>query len=229
MDSRIEQCLMNLIINANDAIGRRSGVILVETRLLQLDRDYLDRSFSLEAGSFAVLEVSDNGCGIDSKDFERIFEPFFTTKPRGIGTGLGLSSVFTLMKEWKGVVAVASRPGLGTTFKLVFPLASCDSALPSPQQPLQGQSWVLNDADAARQLTLRRDLSALGGEVVKAPSQEGSATLSPLGRPLTGLQICDLSPRLAEHLGLLPQDCQALGTPFARHELAAKLELFRSP
>lgn len=225
IDSRIEQCLMNLIINANDAIGRERGVIFVETRRLDLDRDYVDRAWTVKAGAYAVLEVSDSGHGIEPKDFDRIFEPFFTTKPRGIGTGLGLSSVFTLMKEWKGSVTVASRPGLGTTFKLLFPLTGEPEVRPLPKRPLLGRSWLLWEPDPARYLTLRRDLSALGGEVAKTTPEDDSPTLTREENPEYQLQVCDLSPRIVQHLQLVPPTLPCLATPFARHELATTLTL----
>jgi CheY-like chemotaxis protein len=119
---QIRQIVMNLIINASEAIGEQSGVITVSTGSMKCDpeqpcEDYMGSE--VPDGSFVYLEVSDTGCGMDRETQQRIFEPFFTTK--FTGRGLGLSAVLGIIRAHKGACRLYSEPGTGTTFKALFP------------------------------------------------------------------------------------------------------------
>ena len=121
--TQIQQLLMNLVINASEAIGARSGVICVSTGVVRADRDYLSRThFSpdLPEGDYIFLEVSDNGSGMDKSTIARIFDPFFTT--RFAGRGLGLSAVLGIVRGHHGGIKVYSEPSRGSTFKALFPV-----------------------------------------------------------------------------------------------------------
>ena len=121
--TQVQQLVMNLVLNASEAIGTRSGVISVTTGIVRADREYLSRThFSpdLPEGDYVYLEVSDNGCGMTKETVARIFDPFFTTKFSG--RGLGLSAVLGIVRGHNGGIKVYSEPGRGTTIKALFPV-----------------------------------------------------------------------------------------------------------
>lgn len=135
---QLEQVVMNLVVNARDAMPE-GGRISIETHSVDPDDPQLQRHFPrANSGRHVLLLVSDTGCGMDEATKKRMFEPFFTTKPAGKGTGMGLSTVFAIVKESNGQVAVDSQLGKGTIFRILFPAAA------------QGlSSWQIDSAPAA--------------------------------------------------------------------------------
>ncbi|NDR55427.1 ATP-binding protein [Aliiruegeria sabulilitoris] len=127
--SSFENALLNLIINARDAMNGH-GRLTIETANMRIDREYIDaRQERLPPGRYVMLAVSDNGEGMDQETLQRSFEPFFTTKAPGTGSGIGLSMVLGFVRQSGGTVQVYTEPGEGTTFKLYFPAVSGDGEL----------------------------------------------------------------------------------------------------
>ena len=173
---QIQQIVMNLVVNARDAMPR-GGKLTIETSNIDLDRNYAQHHPMVKAGPHVMLSISDNGVGMDEETQSHLFEPFFTTKQKGKGTGLGLCTVYGIVKQSNGFIWVYSEPGRGTTFKIYFPTATgaTDSTKEREESKpvLQGSETVLvvEDEAAVRELTIRilRDrgynvLEAAGGQ-----------------------------------------------------------------
>jgi len=180
---QIEQVLMNLVVNAKDAMPD-GGKIAIETANVDLGGDDLRRDYSyIQPGAYVMLSVRDNGHGMDKEIQARIFEPFFTTKEKGKGTGLGLSTVYGIIKQSGGYVLVQSEPGHGTTFRIYLPrveeaadpMASVLIALPQGG----GSETVLlvEDEESVRQL-VRETLEARGYHVLEAENGEAALRIS---------------------------------------------------
>ena len=156
--TQIGQILANLCVNARDSI-EDTGNITIETSCAALDEHNCSHNPGAVPGRYTVLTVSDDGHGIDADILDNIFEPFFTTKEAGYGTGLGLATVYGIVKQNNGYINVYSEPGMGTTFRLYFPESSGDDTVSSPETTAPVD---LSDSAGNRVLLVEDDRAILG-------------------------------------------------------------------
>lgn len=187
---QIQQVVMNLIINASEAIGQHSGVISISTIVMECSQDFLNLSRILEKpepGKFVCMEITDTGCGMDLEMQQRLFDPFFTTK--FTGRGLGMSAVLGIIKGHKGAIMVESEVGKGTTLRVLFPVsedskedqAKADSigalkAQKTEAYLLTGTVLVVDDEEMVRDVSLAI-LTGLGLNVISAADGEKAISI----------------------------------------------------
>lgn len=200
--TQIRQVIMNLILNAAEAIGDTGGLITLSARPVELDRAQLDECFlddGLGPGKYVLLEVADTGCGMTDEVRRRIFDPFFTTK--FTGRGLGLAAVLGIVRGHRGSIKVDSQPGLGTTFQVYFPASNLASGLPaSPVAPVSalagGLVLVVDDEPTVRELA-RSMIERLGMRCLAAADGIEALDLYALRSDDISVVLLDLTmPRL---------------------------------
>lgn len=154
---QVQQVLLNLIVNAKDAMPD-GGLLSLETRNLEIDERYARQFRNMQPGAYVRLTVADTGIGMDKATLTHIFEPFFTTKPKGMGTGLGLSTVHGIVQQSRGQISVYSEVGKGTTFHIYLPRVDKQTnyapSAADGSDGLRGRETILlvEDEDAVRQL-----------------------------------------------------------------------------
>ncbi|MCZ7646031.1 MAG: ATP-binding protein [Planctomycetota bacterium] len=171
--SQVDQIVMNLAVNARDAMPHGGGLV-IETQNTVLDEAYASKHPAVKPGEYVMLSVSDTGCGMDEETKARIFEPFFTTKEMGRGTGLGLSTVYGIVKQSSGHIWVYSVPGQGTVFKIYLPRARGEKVEAESSEEARLKSvagaetiMVVEDEDEIREL-LNQVLASHGYKVLLA-------------------------------------------------------------
>lgn len=177
----LEQVLMNLAVNARDAMPK-GGRLLIKTRTVELDAPTATSQTEAAAGLHVCLSVVDEGCGMTTATLEHIFEPFFTTKPVGKGTGLGLATVYGIVKQHRGWVEVDSTPGKGSTFRVWLPANKMPPSAPasiSPAEPVAGgnETILLVEDEASLRYQVARCLGMFGYEVLEASNPLEAVTL----------------------------------------------------
>lgn len=174
--TQIRQVVMNLVINASEAIGEENGVISISTGCFHVSREYIQEELHDEnvvEGPYVYLEVSDNGCGMDRETLGKIFEPFFTTK--FTGRGLGMAAVLGIVRGHKGAIIVQSEPGKGSSFKMLLPIGAGSNGNANLAEvksaeacwPGQGKVLLVDDEESLRTVGAEM-LMALGFTVVTA-------------------------------------------------------------
>jgi PAS domain S-box-containing protein len=207
---QIEQVLMNLVVNARDAMPG-TGSLLIETAAVDLDASSLTLHPGARPGPHVLLAVSDTGEGMDKETISRIFEPFFTTKALGKGTGLGLSTVYGIVQQSGGLIEVYSEKGLGTTFKVYLPriegtVARMPVAAAPPPPRAESETVLLVEDEAALRSIIRETLTEGGYHVLEAgtPRQAfdvAAAHQGPIHAVLTDVIMPGMSGReLADQL-----------------------------
>lgn len=192
---QIEQVLMNLCINARDAMPD-GGSLLVETFNAAPDQEFSSQEPQANPGNYAMLSITDTGTGMDRATLDRIFEPFFTTKEFGKGTGLGLATVYGIVTQHGGFMNVRSELGCGTTFRVYFPVSA---EAPAKERVLdsrpmgRGSETILiaEDHEALRQVA-QETLSALGYQVILAADGEEALREFTANRERLGLALLDV-------------------------------------
>lgn len=177
---QIEQAILNLAVNARDAMPK-GGELTLQTSNFHMDDEFVSRyPYPVLVGDYLLFTVTDNGIGMDAATRARIFEPFFTTKEKGKGTGLGLSMVYGVVKQSGGYIDVTSEPGIGTCFNIYLPKAEAaiDSQKPTSElaMPLKGSETVLLVEDETSLRTLSRHLLEICGYHV-LEAENGSTAL----------------------------------------------------
>jgi len=167
--TQFDQIIMNLVANAGDAMPK-GGNLIIETANFTCDSEYSLKHHGFQPGNYVMISVSDTGCGMDKETLEHIFEPFFTTKGEGEGTGLGLATVYGIIKQNNGFINVYSEPGKGATFKIYFPVYEGRDEKHYQAEDLEnimGQETILlaEDDTDVRNFT-RNALQQLGYQVI---------------------------------------------------------------
>jgi two-component system cell cycle sensor histidine kinase/response regulator CckA len=184
--SQIEQVILNLAVNARDAMPE-GGRLTIETANVDLDESFSHSSVMLSPGPYVMLAVTDNGCGMDVETQAHIFEPFFTTKEKGKGTGLGLATVYGIVKQSGGYVWVYSEPGRGTSFKVYLPRVWDEPTTPGRDRRIEGQRLpqgtetvlLVEDEKGVRELA-REYLEMTGYTVIEAENGHTALELAAL-------------------------------------------------
>ena len=188
---QLEQAIVNLVVNARDAMPQ-GGRLTIETAQVELDRGYVAGHVPTQPGRYVLLAISDTGVGMDGATKARLFEPFFTTKEPGRGTGLGLATVYGIVKQSGGYIWAYSELGHGTTFKIYLPrvaeTAEAPESTTGTATPARGSETVLvvEDQEEVRKLT-KRVLEARGYAVLAAPN--GAEALEIVDRHPTPIHL----------------------------------------
>ena len=235
---QLDQVVVNLAVNARDAMPR-GGKFILETRTEKFDEAFADQHQAMAAGKYVLLAVSDTGSGMDEATVSRIFEPFFTTKELGKGTGLGLATVYGIVKQSAGHILVYSEPGHGTTFKIYLPNADHKIGLESKPEveevtpKRQGTTILLVEDDETMRGLTRQMLQEHGYTVIEA--DDGKSALEwvdshpdPIDLLLTDVVMRRMSgPELVERLNASHPNLKVVFMSGYTGELIAEREVLK--
>jgi CheY-like chemotaxis protein len=209
--SQMEQVIMNLAVNARDAMPS-GGKLLIETRNCELEQSYISSHPFMKPGSYILLDVTDTGTGMDEETQAHIFEPFFTTKEKGKGTGLGLATVYGIVKQSGGFIWVYSELKKGTSFKIYLPLVDAkqvqiQTPKPAAELPVGTETVLLSEDEQDVREIAREFLESGGYTVIEAKN---------------GREAIELAEKYGEKIDLLVTDMVMPG--MTGQELAVRLQ-----
>ncbi len=218
--TQLEQVIMNLVVNARDAMPD-GGRLTIETSEIDIDDDYCSRNPEARPGRHVMMAVTDSGCGMSPEVLSRIFEPFFTTKEQGKGTGLGLATIYGIVKQSGGHISAYSEVGRGTTFKVYLPVTQ--EEIDKPQAPSEervaprGEETILvvEDEESLRSVT-QEFLSNKGYQVIVAEDFQKAVEASENNSRHIDLLMTDVvlpgasGPKLADRLATSRPDMKVL-------------------
>ncbi|HWY57710.1 MAG TPA: PAS domain S-box protein [Terriglobales bacterium] len=235
---QLDQIVINLAVNARDAMPR-GGKFILETGAVRFDEAFADEHQSMPAGKYVQLAVSDTGIGMDEATISHIFEPFFTTKEVGKGTGLGLATVYGIVKQSAGHILVYSEPGHGTTFKIYLPSADHKVGIGSKPEPetvspkRQGITILLVEDDEIMRSLTKQLLQEHGYRVVEANDGKSALELvqshtGPIDLLLTDVVMRRVSgPELVERLNVSHPSLKVVFMSGYTGELIAQREVLK--
>ena len=193
---QLEQVIMNLVVNARDAMPS-GGQLTIETAEISLDEEYCHRNPEAKPGDYVMIAISDTGCGMDRETLARVFEPFFTTKEQGKGTGLGLATVYGIVKQSGGHVTVYSEVGHGTTFKILVPrsrekLAVTETTPPEAAAPGGAEVILLVEDEGSLRTVMKGYLQNKGYIVLDAADPEQAVEIAEKAAAAPDLLLTDV-------------------------------------
>jgi len=213
--SQIEQAVMNLVINARDAMPR-GGTLTIRLLNLTLDEEAARHQVRLHPGSYVVMEIEDNGFGMTLEVQARLFDPFFTTKAVGEGSGLGLATVYGIIRQSGGVIEAESQPGHGSTFRIFLPQASPQQDAQMAPTPVRGgiETILLVDEESWARRRWRSVLEAKGYLLLDAASGKEAISLC---QSYTGpIHLLVISGEMSDMLGTTLANQALLSRPDLR-------------
>jgi len=217
---QLEQVIMNVVVNARDAMPG-GGKLIIETANVHVDQAYAGPNVDLKPGAYVVLAISDTGMGMDSETIAHLFEPFFTTKAPGKGTGLGLATAYGIVKQSGGAISVYSEPGRGTTVKIYLPSAEGKAGAGSstkarPELPRGSETILVLEDEARVRRLICEVLTARGYHVLEAVRGEEAIRLAAEHKGRIHLLLADVvmpemsGPQAAEQIRALHGNIKVL-------------------